>query len=60
MHGERVNAAHPMVARRLGTSRRRVGHRAAVAAFEAWQRRQAAHRGTVPRAQSPEAQSLRP
>ena len=53
MHGDRVNAAHPMVARRLGTSRRRVGHRAAVAAFEAWQRRQAAHRGTAPRAQSP-------
>jgi len=48
MNGDRIHAAHPMVARRGATSRKRLGRRAVeVAAFEAWQRRQAHHVGGV-------------
>ena len=48
MNGDRVNAANPMAARRGVTGRRRVGRRAQVAAFEAWQRSQSAHQGSLP------------
>jgi hypothetical protein len=48
MNGDRVSAAHAMVARRGATSRRRQGRRAEVAAFEAWQRRQRAHQCALP------------
>ena len=48
MNGDRINAAHPMVARRGATSRRRLGRRAEVAAFEAWQRRQRTYQGAIP------------
>jgi hypothetical protein len=48
MNGDRIGAPHPMVARRGATSRRRLGRRAEVAAFEAWQRRQSAPQVAIP------------
>jgi hypothetical protein len=41
MNSDRAHTANPLAARRAGTRRKRTGRRAAVAAFEAWQRRQA-------------------
>jgi hypothetical protein len=48
MSTDRVNAAHPLVIRRRASVRRRQGRRAEVAAFEAWQRRQAAQPWPLP------------